>query len=1078
MSIPARVVVRRCTLLVMAAMVVGVVPPAASAAPMHLARLAPAVRAELASDGPGASEAVIVSFADSVPDDLVELIGTIDVRYRYRTIDAIAARMTAAQVRVLRTVPGVVEIATDAPMQASLDTARAAFGSDAAMTDFSVTGNNPDGACPEERDYCADDVTVAVIDTGIDAGHVDLDGGKVIGFVDCISSGATCTSTTPYDDNSHGTHVSSIIAGEGDGDATLHGVAPGASLVGVKVLNGSGSGSTSTVDAGVEWVIANKAAYGIDEINLSLGTSASPFYDGTETTSRLVNQATAAGITVFIAAGNDGPSPGTVGSPGVAEFAVTVGAMADPGDVGGTFPPGFSLAYFSSRGPTPDDRIKPDIAAAGVDIEAAAANTTNGYKVLSGTSMATPFAAGVGALVLSADPGLVPSGTSCPDSDPTAECDNGVEDATMTDPLKDLLTGTAVDWGPAGKDDDFGSGRLDAYAAVSEASAGVTVAGAPTLPAHQHVDGSLGGPGASTAFDVPVTGTTDPLALTLIMTSWISSSNPNFDVTVRDPDGNSVASATTSRRQETIGFLPAVTGTYSVQITSASGSGPFSLDASYDGDPIGVSPSLSVGTTGSGAVASSPGGINCGATCFAYFDQDTPVTLTATPLGGSRFAGWGGDCSGLSLTCLVVIDQARSVSADFISTPLVRVSITKSGTQGNQPSSTPSVSQDGGSIAFASTASNLVPGDTNARGDIFVKDRQTGDLTRVVNGSGVQPNGTSSAPSISGNGRYVAFISTAANLVAGDTNSRADVFRADMSTSPPTILRVSTSAGGGQATNNSATPSISADGQFVAFSSTANNLVPGDTNARTDVFVKNTATGAVVRMVSTSGVQPNNNSAGPSISGNGQYVAFTSSATNLVPGDTNARDDVFVADATTSPTTVNRVDVGPGAVQANNTSSSPDISADGTAVTFVSSATNLVTPDTNARLDVFVQKLASGLPTGPALKALGAAGAQANNSASTPVISGDGGVVAFASAATNLVPGDTNARADIFGFDTATGMVSMLSTSTSGALANQMSSTPAISADGLSVAFGTTATNLVSLDTNNRADILVKGPLA
>ena len=293
----------------------------------------------------------------------------------------------------------------------------------------------------------------AVIDSGIDDGHVDLDGGKVLGWADFIAAGPT-----PSDDNGHGTHVASIIAGEGQGNPSLAGVAPGAALVGVKVLdssgNGSIAGSIAGVNAGIQWVIDNKAAFGIEGLNINLrivGCS-----DGTDSTSQLVNQAVAAGIVSVVAAGNEGPTTCILGSPSAAEDAITVGSMADPGHLG------FYLDGFSSRGPTFDSRIKPDIVGAGHLINAARNNTTNLHTQKSGTSMATPFVSGVAALMLDGNAGQTPAR------------------------VKATLEGTAIDWGPAGRDIDYGSGRLDAYEAVKSAVSGggsgpaVPTAWAPT----------------------------------------------------------------------------------------------------------------------------------------------------------------------------------------------------------------------------------------------------------------------------------------------------------------------------------------------------------------------------------------------------------------------------------------------------------------------------------------------------------------------------------------------------------------------------------------------------------------------
>jgi len=199
-------------------------------------------------------------------------------------------------------------------------------------------------------------------------------------------------------------------------------------------------------------------------------------------------------------------------------------------------------------------------------------------------------------------------------------------------------------------------------------------------------------------------------------------------------------------------------------------------------------------------------------------------------------------------------------------------------------------------VAFYSDSDNLVPDDTNDQRDIFVHDRGTGQTTRVsVDSSGAQGNNNSEYPAISADGRFVAFMSLATNLVAGDTNGVMDVFVHDRGTGQTT--RVSVASGGAQGNGTSAVPAISADGRFVAFYSYANNLVPGDTNRRSDVFIHDRGTGQTTRVSVASGeAQANDSSEYPAISADGRFVAFESYADNLVAGDTNGVDDIFVRD--------------------------------------------------------------------------------------------------------------------------------------------------------------------------------------
>jgi Tol biopolymer transport system component len=402
-----------------------------------------------------------------------------------------------------------------------------------------------------------------------------------------------------------------------------------------------------------------------------------------------------------------------------------------------------------------------------------------------------------------------------------------------------------------------------------------------------------------------------------------------------------------------------------------------------------------------------------------------------------------------------------------------RVSVSSAGAQADALSQSPSISADGRYVAFDSAATNLVPGDTNGAADIFVHDRATGETSRVsLSSTGTQADRWSWSPYISADGRHVAFSSEAINLVPGDTNDRRDAFAHDRETGQ--TARVSVSSVGTQTNGHSWSPAISADGRYVAFHSHASNLVPGDTNHGQDIFVYDRVTGEGARVsVSSGGAQANGNpgfaSMFPSISADGRYVAFESDATNLVPGDTNNTWDVFVHDRATGQTS--RVSVSSGGVQATGGESwSPAISADGRHVAFVSAATNLVPGDTNGVADVFVHDRITG-QTSRVSVATG--GVQANGNSGFPSISADGRHVAFASAASNLVPGDTNGMADVFVHDRVTGGTSRVSVATGGAQANGHSDTPSISADGRYVAFESVASTLVPGDTNGTWDIFL-----
>ena len=398
-----------------------------------------------------------------------------------------------------------------------------------------------------------------------------------------------------------------------------------------------------------------------------------------------------------------------------------------------------------------------------------------------------------------------------------------------------------------------------------------------------------------------------------------------------------------------------------------------------------------------------------------------------------------------------------------------RISVASDGTQENDFSSGPSLSGDGRYVAFESFASNLVPGDTNGKFDVFVRDRQTGMTTRIsVASDGTQGNSDSYDPSISADGRYVAFESRASNLVSGDGNAHSDVFVRDQETGQ--TVRVSVASGGTEANGPSYDPSISGDGRYVAFWSFATTLVPGDGNGWADVFVRDRQTGQTSLVsVSSDGTQGNNQSYGPFISADGRYVAFWSPASNLVSGDTNGKYDVFLRDRQTGETTM--ASVASDGTQGNSDSQYPSLSADGSCIAFYSSASNLVPGDTNGKGDVFVRDRQTG-----EIERVSVAsdGTQGNGGSTYPSVSLDARYVAFSSGASNLVPSDTNGCGDIFIHDRQTGQINRVSTASDGMEGNNSSSAPLLSMDGRYVVFESQASNLVLGDTNATYDVFVR----
>jgi len=426
--------------------------------------------------------------------------------------------------------------------------------------------------------------------------------------------------------------------------------------------------------------------------------------------------------------------------------------------------------------------------------------------------------------------------------------------------------------------------------------------------------------------------------------------------------------------------------------------------------------------------------------------------------------------AGAMVLPVALLFRARPVLAAAPVVSIQRVSLSSRGSEGNGDCGYwASISADGRYVAFQSLASNLVLNDTNDVDDIFVHDRQTGETARVsLSSGGTEGNGGSGKPSISADGRYVAFTSDAAKLVPGDTNGVVDVFVHDRQTGE--TARVSLSSGGTEGNGNSYIVGISADGRYVAFwSEDATNLVPDDTNAASDIFVHDRQTGETARVsLSSGGSEGNGHCWDASISADGRYVAFHSLASNLVPDDTNGESDVFVHDRQTGETA--RVSLSSGGTEGNSSSGSPSISADGRYVAFVSLATNLV-PGDNKFWDTFVHDRQTGQTTRVSMSSGGKKG---NGGSGNPSISADGRYVAFNSDATNLVPGDTNGVVDVFVHDRQTGQTVRVSLSWDGSEGNDASCNPSISADGRYVAFWSDATNLVPDDTNGFPDIFVQ----
>jgi Tol biopolymer transport system component len=343
-----------------------------------------------------------------------------------------------------------------------------------------------------------------------------------------------------------------------------------------------------------------------------------------------------------------------------------------------------------------------------------------------------------------------------------------------------------------------------------------------------------------------------------------------------------------------------------------------------------------------------------------------------------------------------------------------------------------------------------------------------GSTTRVsIAFDSGQGNGASFVPAISGDGRFVAFYSDATNLVANDTNGARDVFVRDLGTGG--TIRASVSSSGAEANGDSFAPALSADGRYVAFSSAATNLVDGDTNDANDIFIRDLQTSTTTRVsVGFDGSQANGGSDQPSLSGDGRLVAFTSVASNIVNGDLNNLRDAFVYDRRTG--TAQDVSVATDGTQGDLESATPVLSADGKFVAYSSFADNLIADDENEGNDIFVRDLTANT-TERVSEYTGHY--EGEGDSQRPSISADGRYVAFDSDDWDLVWGDTNDSFDVFVNDRATTVTTRVSVDDQGTQSNADSFRPSISADGRYVAFYSEASNLVSGDANGSTDVFV-----
>jgi serine protease AprX len=508
--------------------------------------------------------------------------GAFAVRRRLEIIDGFSATLTAGQIRRLGATPGVIRIDHDAVIRATMDAARADYGVEAARADLGVTGAG---------------ATVCILDTGANPNHEQLDSKSIV-WQDFVGD-----SLTPFDDHGHGTHVASIAVGDGVGGANaarFGGVAPGAGLWVGKVLDAQGSGSESGIIDAIDWCVSSSE---VDVISMSLGSELPS--DGTDALGIAANNAVASGTIVVAAAGNAGDGPDTMASPGAAADVIAVGAASSwsAAPFASNHSEGIFLAPFSSRGgPTFEADQKPDVVGPGVNVMAANANTVSGYTLNSGTSMATPFAAGSVALALDAWTGGTPT--------PAA--------------VQAAIEATAEDYGPAGKDPEWGAGLIDVLALTAQAAGSTGETGFPT---HVHLSGSVPDGGEWThQFDVVAGDLGVPIAASVVMDGTLICElelpdfgcltygwSPDIDAELYDPNGELLDASVCAAiepddphpgpcavgRQETLRSMPTVAGTYLIRLFPFDGDPNNGLGGAFEMD-------LSTGPAGGGTAPPPP----------------------------------------------------------------------------------------------------------------------------------------------------------------------------------------------------------------------------------------------------------------------------------------------------------------------------------------------------------------------------------------------------------------------------------------------------------------------------------------
>jgi Tol biopolymer transport system component len=385
------------------------------------------------------------------------------------------------------------------------------------------------------------------------------------------------------------------------------------------------------------------------------------------------------------------------------------------------------------------------------------------------------------------------------------------------------------------------------------------------------------------------------------------------------------------------------------------------------------------------------------------------------------------------------------------------------------PTTARSVSNDGRYVVFASSADTFGPRDGNKKSDVYLRDRKLDRTERISAPGAVWVNGFSDRPTITPDGRYVAFQSAATTLVPGDTNGSLDVFVRDRQTG--VVERVSVASNGEQGNSGSEAPSISSDGRYVAFHSNSTNFAPGTSPSIRQIYVRDRLAGTTTLVsVNAAGQMGNDESVNPSISGDGQRIAFESGATNLAPGADFGFLNIYVRDRQAGTTV--RASITPTGDGGNSSSSEPALSLDGRFVAFRTEATDL-TEDLSGLGDIVVRDLQAS--TTERITVAAGGGSIDGQQTGTPAISRDGRYVAFYTDASNPIGSDTNGQRDVYLRDRQAKTTQRVSVAAGGAQSSGPSGgLLSISGNGRVVAFDSSSTDLVANDADPNVDVYVR----